>query len=97
MAEVADAIVGIMALNDDWIEQLYVAPAHTSRGIGSELVAIAQRRRPHGLQLWTFESNVRAQRFYERHGFVAVERTNGTGNEENEPDVRYRWSPFPPG
>jgi len=32
-----------------------------------------------------------AQRLYERHGFVAVERTDGAGNEECEPDVRYVW------
>ena len=42
--------------------------------------------------LWVFESNRRAQAFYERHGFVAVERTDGTGNEEQEPDIRYAWA-----
>ncbi len=30
------------------------------------------------------------QRFDERHGFVEVERTDGSGNEERAPDVRYR-------
>ncbi|MDP9464580.1 MAG: GNAT family N-acetyltransferase, partial [Actinomycetota bacterium] len=44
---------------------------------------------PEGLQLWTFESNDRARRFYERHGFTAVEFTDGAGNEERWPDVRY--------
>jgi 8-oxo-dGTP pyrophosphatase MutT (NUDIX family) len=32
------------------------------------------------------------QRFYERHGFIEIERTDGSGNEEQAPDVRYRWS-----
>ena len=32
-----------------------------------------------------------AQRCYERQGFVAVERTDGAGNEEREPDVRLVW------
>ena len=31
----------------------------------------------------------RRRRFYERHGFVAVEFTDGSGNEERWPDVRY--------
>jgi hypothetical protein len=34
-----------------------------------------------------------ARRFYERHGFVAVEHTDGAGNEEREPDVRFLWRP----
>ncbi|CAA9412428.1 MAG: hypothetical protein AVDCRST_MAG35-1509, partial [uncultured Quadrisphaera sp.] len=50
-----------------------------------------------GLALWTFASNVAAQRFYERHGFVAGDRTDGSGNEERAPDVRYAWRPEPPG
>jgi hypothetical protein len=48
---------------------------------------------PEGLQLWTFQSNVRAHKFYERHGFIAVETTDGSGNEEQAPDVRYVWTP----
>jgi hypothetical protein len=30
--------------------------------------------------------------FYERHGFMAIEFTDGSGNEEKEPDVLYRWT-----
>jgi len=83
--------LGILVLKDDWVEQLFVAPSHTGEGLGSGLLNQAKARRPSGLQLWTFQSNVRAHRFYERHGFVAVERTDGSGNEERSPDVRYRW------
>jgi phosphinothricin acetyltransferase len=42
------------------------------------------------IQLWTFQSNSGARRFYERHGFVAVQTTEGD-NEEKAPDVRYVW------
>ena len=45
-----------------------------------------------GLQLWTFQVNEAARRFYERQGFVAAESTDGSGNEERSPDVRYTWS-----
>jgi len=82
--------VAMMALAEGWIDQLYVDPNWTGRGIGSELVGTAQARHPDGLELWTFQANVAARRFYERHGFVAVEMTEGD-NEEGAPDVRYRW------
>ena len=39
-----------------------------------------------------FQKNEGARRFYERHGFTAVEWTDGD-NEEGAPDVRYRWTP----
>jgi len=91
LAEAEDAIVGVMLLKDDWIEQLYLDPGWTGRGIGSTLVDVAKRCRPDGLQLWTFQSNRRAHRFYERHGFVEAERTDGSGNQEKAPDVRYVW------
>lgn len=88
-----DIVVGLMTLGEGWIDQLYLDPAWRGRGIGDRLVALAKQRCPGGLQLWTFQVNGRAGRFYERHGFVAVERTDGSGNEEREPDVRYVWAP----
>jgi GNAT superfamily N-acetyltransferase len=90
------APLGLMVLDSDWLSQLYVHPAWTGRGLGTRFVELAKRRRPGGLQLWTFESNVRAQRFYERHGFTVQERTDGSGNEEQAPDLRYRWRPPKP-
>ena len=41
------------------------------------------------LQLWTFQVNDRARRFYERNGFTIAEMTDGAGNQEREPDIRY--------
>ena len=85
------AVVAFCSLRDGWIDQLYVAPGHTGRGIGSGLVELAKERQPDGLQLWTFQVNDGARRFYERHGFRAVEVTDGADNEERQPDVRYAW------
>ncbi|MHA7264352.1 GNAT family N-acetyltransferase [Arthrobacter sp. TMN-37] len=82
---------GLLSLSPGWIDQLYVAPEFWRRGVGTLLVDHAKARQPAGLQLWTFESNLGARRFYERHGFAAVERTDGAGNEERAPDVRYAW------
>lgn len=87
------AVVGLMVLDDDFVDQLYVDPRHTGNGVGSELLAVAQSQRPAGLQLWTFQSNEGARRFYERHGFTPVEWTDGASNEERAPDVRYVWKP----
>jgi putative acetyltransferase len=32
-----------------------------------------------------------AIRFYSRRGFHLVELSNGSGNEEREPDALYQW------
>ncbi|MFF4485816.1 GNAT family N-acetyltransferase [Streptomyces sp. NPDC001544] len=86
-------IVGVMVLEDELLSQLYLAPEWRGRGIGDRFVALAKERSPQGLTLWTFQGNAPAHRFYERHGFAAVEFTDGSGNEEREPDVRYVWRP----
>ena len=86
-------VLGLMVLDGDWIDQLYVDPGRTGHGLGTRLVELAKRRRPEGLQLWTFLSNAGAQRFYERNGFAIQERTDGSGNEERAPDLRYAWRP----
>jgi ribosomal protein S18 acetylase RimI-like enzyme len=94
----SERVVGMLVLKGDWIDQLYVDPDLTGRGIGAELLDLAKRERPHGLRLWTFVSNEGAQRFYERHGFREVERTDGSRNEERAPDIQYVWTgSWPPG
>ncbi len=85
-----DVLVGIIAFRPGWIDQLYVLPAHQGRGVGASLLNVARTGSPE-LSLWTFQRNWGARRFYEKHGFVAVEETDGSRNEEREPDVLYRW------
>jgi GNAT superfamily N-acetyltransferase len=89
VAEAEGEVVGVMALTDAWLDQLYVDPEWTGRGIGTRLVEYAKERSP-SLDLWTFQANIGARRFYERNGFVAIAETEGD-NEEGAPDVRYRW------
>ena len=89
------AVVGLLVLDADWLDQLYVEPELTGRGIGRELLEVAKRERPRGLRLWTFEANAGARRFYERHGFVAGDRTDGD-NEEGAPDILYAWDGVSP-
>lgn len=87
----ADTPVGILVLDGESVDQLYVEPTMTGQGIGAQLLRLAKRERPEGLRLWTFASNVGAQRFYERHDFVATKRTDGWDNEEGAPDILYVW------
>ena len=82
--------MALLVLTDDWVDQLYVDPDRTGAGVGCRLLGVAKERRPQGLQLWTFRANHGARRFYERHGFIAVETTDGD-NEERAPDARYEW------
>lgn len=85
-------LVGIIAFRDGWIDQLYVLPPFQGRGAGAALLACAMRTgKP--LRLWTFQKNAGARRFYETHGFRALEQTDGSRNEEREPDVLYEWRP----
>ena len=81
---------GHLALLPGLIDHLYVDPAYHGQGIGSSLVALAQREQDR-LQLYTFQANMRARALYERHGFEVEELTDGSRNEERMPDVRYGW------
>ena len=55
----------------------------------------AKERRPNGFRLWVFQGNEGARRFYERQGLRLVELTDGSANEEREPDALYEWVPVP--
>ena len=90
VADLDDRVVGLLVLGEGWIEQLYVEPTLTNWRIGTQLIDAAKARYPGGLELWTFEANAGARRFYERHGFLAVEAASGH-SEEGAPDVRYHW------
>ena len=88
-------VVAFIALSPTEVDQLYVASAWIGHGVGRRLVDLAKRERPDGLELWCFQANERARRFYERNGFVAVFWGDGSSNEERQPDIRYRWTPEP--
>ena len=91
VADDAGSLVGVLVLDGDDLDQLYVVPAAAGTGIGSMLVELAKSLRPDGLALWVFESNSAARAFYRRHGFAEVRRTDGATNEERAPDVRMVW------
>lgn len=91
VAERDGALVGYLVLTGDWLDDLFLAPGETGHGLGAALLDVAKAERPGGFLLWVFESNAGARRFYERHGLVTLETTDGSGNEERAPDVRMAW------
>ena len=85
------AMRGIIAFREGWIDQLYVLPEAQRRGVGKDLLQVAQNAFDR-LQLWTFQRNAPARRFYEARGFALIQETDGAGNEEKEPDALYLWT-----
>ncbi len=59
-------------------------------GAGTQLVEAAKASGADVLELWCFQANSRARRFYEARGFRTIRFTDGAHNEERMPDARYR-------
>lgn len=93
VAEEEGRIVGFAALSEDVLGHFYVEPADHGRGVGSALFERVKQRRPTGFTFWVFQQNDGARSFYERHGCRAIRFTDGSHNEEREPDVLYEWRP----
>lgn len=88
--EAEPRILGFIAFSDGWVRHLYLSPAAQGQGIGTKLLNMAQQQSA-SLQLWVFERNERAIRFYLQRGFRIIRRTDGEGNEEKEPDLLMAW------
>jgi GNAT superfamily N-acetyltransferase len=91
VAEGDPGIVSFLALNGEEIRLLYSHPDFVGSGAGSLLLDAVKKSSVAALELWCFQANERARRFYEERGFRAVRFTDGRDNEEKVPDVRYRW------
>jgi GNAT superfamily N-acetyltransferase len=91
VAEDDTGIVAFLAQQSEEVRQLYTRPDRIGRGAGTQLIEAAKSSGVAALELWCFQANARARRFYEARGFHAIRFTDGAGNEERTPDVRYRW------
>jgi len=87
----AEAIDGFIAFRASWVDHLYVRPEYQHQGLGKALLALAMKMSP-PLRLWVFERNTAAIRFYRACGFREIERTDGSRNEEREPDMLMEWT-----
>ena len=90
VVDVDDRPVAFMAMNKDFIDQLYIHPDYWRQGIGQSLLDFARQRSPEHLWLYTLQVNVNARAFYEKNGFVA-EKFGVSPPPESEPDVEYHW------
>ena len=91
VAEANAGIVSFLARQEQEIRLLYTHPAYLGMGAGTRLVEAAKASGVPALELWCFQANTRARRFYEACGFRPIRFTDGDENKEKMPDVRYRW------
>ncbi len=96
VAQERERLLGFAALDGDWLVQLYVDSDVQGGGVGQALFSAVKASRPEGFSLHTFTRNTRARLFYEAHGRVMTEQSDGSRNEENEPDCTYRFEPEVP-
>ena len=99
LCDVADVTVlragsdfaGFFAFQDEKLQAFFVTADRRGQGVGAQAMARMKSQKSH-IALWTFQQNTGAQRFYERHGFVETDRTDGARNDEKIPDIKYEWS-----
>jgi GNAT superfamily N-acetyltransferase len=91
VAEDESGIVAFLGRNGEEMGHFYTRPDRIGQGAGTLLLEAAKASGIAALELWCFQANTRARRFYEAHGFRAICMTDGRDNEERTPDVRYRW------
>jgi GNAT superfamily N-acetyltransferase len=94
-----ESIVGVIATHgsetSSWISQMYLSPEWVGRGIGTLLIERALIGLARPVRLHTFQANVRARRFYERIGFVLIQLSDGSENEERCPSALYELAQLP--
>ena len=97
IAVVGNTIVAFLARDKAEVRLLHTHPDFLGEGAGSLLLEAAKGAADGVLELWCFQANMRARRFYAARGFRPIRFTDGEGNEERLPDVRYRWRRRPTG
>ena len=93
VAEQDGALIGFVTVDPRtmYLDQIVVAPEAWGSGAAALLLAEARRRSPRGLDLLVNKDNVRAIRFYEKHGFrYAGEDVNPTSGRAVN---RMAWRP----
>lgn len=65
-------VKGVININGKQIVELYVDPFFENQGIGSMLMNYAVGQMNCNF-LWVLEKNIRAIKFYQKHGFVITE------------------------
>ena len=80
VAEDKSGIVAFLARQGEEIRLLYTRPDRIGMGAGTQLIDAAKATGIGALELWCFQTNERARRFYEARGFHAIRFTDGGDN-----------------
>ena len=72
LADVDGRLAGFVTVDDKtmYLDQIVVAPEHWGSDVASALLDEAKRLSPKGIELLVNKDNLRAIRFYEKHGFA---------------------------
>ncbi|PRY88831.1 GNAT family N-acetyltransferase [Donghicola tyrosinivorans] len=81
---------GFLALQDNFVHALFVAPPERGQGVGKALLDAAKSRHSR-LELWTFKRNVAARNFYRREGFAEVGTSVGKHSDHGLPEIDLLW------
>lgn len=86
-------VVGFINIENNFLNHLYILPGSQNMGIGKRLLDFAKEVSLQGLNLWVFEKNKDAIKFYEREGFKLIQKRDKkmADNEEKLPDRKYFW------
>lgn len=90
VVEMESYAVAFLAMENEFIDHLYIHPDYWRQGIGRSLLQFARGQSIEHLWLYTLQINVGARAFYEKNGFVA-EKFGVSPAPESEPDVEYHW------
>lgn len=89
------APIGVSAMEDGFVDQLYVHPEHFRQGVGQALMERMKGESQGYLELYCFQKNTGGRAFYEGQGFRMTLERDGSANVEGQPDCLYRWECVP--
>lgn len=81
---IEEAPIGIVSVNDNLIEDLYVLPDKQNMGYGTALLQFAIGQCSGIPTLWILENNTDAERLYRRLGFAKTGRRSAITNGLDE-------------
>ena len=93
VAESDGELIGFVTIDPKtrYLDQLVVAPEHWGSRAAVALLDEAMRRSPSGIELLVNKDNVRAIRFYEKHGFRYLREDKNPVS--GRPVNRMGWTP----
>lgn len=68
--------VGIISIEDNLIENLYILPNEQGKGYGTKLLLFAISRCKDEAVLWILDNNKKAYKIYSKHGFYKTGSIN---------------------